>query len=195
MFSRMMSLEALFEAWKCIPKFERFFQPCTSRSQRSLTLVCLKRAKAHPSLRSFIPRGRPLELVREGFPKRGCLRSSALLVGPSLVRPGRTLIHAPRMLFHIEQGDLLSLGATKIQFISGMSGPLPWTGSLVRSAWCLINSFQGSLPGVKPRTSNFARSASDWILGSIMPSPPLAMGKVSVSHFTFAREGAALPPR
>jgi hypothetical protein len=32
-------------------------------------------------------------------------------------------------------------------------------------------------------------------LGSIMPSPPLAMGKVSVSHFTFAREGAALPPR
>jgi len=44
----------------------------------------------------------PLELVRDGFPKRGCLSSSALFAESSLVRPGRTLIHAPRILFHME---------------------------------------------------------------------------------------------
>jgi hypothetical protein len=30
-----------------------------------------------------------------------------MLNGSDLVRPGRMLIHAPRMLFHMEQGDAL----------------------------------------------------------------------------------------
>jgi hypothetical protein len=104
MLSRMMSLEALLEAWKCILRSERFFQSWASWFQRSLTLVCPERAKAHPSLWLFTPSGSPLVLVKDGFPKRGYLSISALLVGSSLVRPGRTLIHAPRMLFHMEQG-------------------------------------------------------------------------------------------
>jgi hypothetical protein len=111
-----------------------------------------------------------------------------------LARRGRMLIQAPRMLFHIEQGALFSLGVAKIQWMSVVSGPFPWAGSLVWSAWCLINSFQGSPPGARPLTRSFARKASDCDLGSIMPSPPLAMGRVRVSHFTLARVGATFPP-
>jgi len=194
MLSRMMSLEALLEAWKCILRSERFFQSWAFWFQRSLTLVCLERTKAHPSLWPLTPSGSPLVLVKDGFPKRGCLSISTLLVGSSLVRLGRTLIHAPRMFFHMEQGVLFSLGAAKIRLMSGVSGPFPWTGSLVWSAWCLIGSFQGSPSSTRPLTSNLARSASDWVLGLIMPSPPLAMGKVKVSHFTLAWAGVALPP-
>jgi len=131
MLSRMMSLEALLEAWKCILTSERFFRSWASWFQRSLTLVCPKRAKAHLSLWLLTTSDSPLVLVKDGFPKRGCLSISTLLVGSSLVRPSRTLIHAPRMLFHMEQGVLFSLGAAKIQLMSSVSSPFPWTGSLV----------------------------------------------------------------
>jgi hypothetical protein len=60
------------------------------------------------------PSGASLVLVNDGLPKRGCLSISAILEKSDLVRPGRTLIHTPRMFFHMEQGALLSLGAAKI---------------------------------------------------------------------------------
>jgi hypothetical protein len=46
-----------------------------------------------------------------GFPKTGCLRVSAELVGSDLQNPSLTLIHAWRMLFHREVGGLLSFVA------------------------------------------------------------------------------------
>ncbi|CAK9208156.1 unnamed protein product [Sphagnum troendelagicum] len=84
-----------------------------------------------------------------------------MLDGSDLVKPGRMLIHAPRMLFHMEQGALFSLGAANIQLMSSVHGPFPCTGSLVWSAWCLISSFHGSPPGASPLTKSFASRASD----------------------------------
>jgi hypothetical protein len=70
--------------------------------------------KAQPSFRPLTPSGAPFELVIEGLPKRGCLRISVMLVRSDFVRPGLTLIHAPRMLFQMEHDSLLSLGVAKI---------------------------------------------------------------------------------
>ncbi len=42
---------------------------------------------------------------------------------------------------------------------------------------------------------SFARKALDCVLGSMMPRPPLEIGRMSVSHFTFAWAGVALPPQ
>jgi hypothetical protein len=73
----------------------------------------------------------PFALVIEGLPKRGCLKVSAALIESDLVKPDLTFSHAPTMLFHMEHGILLSLGAVKNQLMSGVLRPLPCTGSLV----------------------------------------------------------------
>lgn len=108
----------------------------------------------------------PFELVIKGLPKRGCLRILATLVGFDFVRPDLTLIHAPRMLFQIEHGSLLSLGAANIQLIFGVFGPLPCTGSLVSSAVCLTSSFHDSPLGARRLTNSFASRASNYIFGN-----------------------------
>jgi len=41
---------------------------------------------------------------------------------------------------------------------------------------------------------SFAKSASDWVFGSMIPSPPLVVGRTRVSHFTFALALVAFPP-
>jgi len=137
----------------------------------------------------------PFELVIEGLPKRGCLRISATLVGSDFVRPGLTLIHAPRKFFQMEHGSLLSLGAAKIQLIFGVFGPLPCTGSLVSLALCLTNSFHDSPLGARPLTNSFVNRASGYVLGSMLPRPPLEIGRESMSHFTLALTDVALPPQ
>jgi hypothetical protein len=142
-----------------------------------------------------MPSGALLALVNDGLPKRGYLSISTILNGSNLIKPGRTLIHAPRMFFHMEQGALLNLGVANIQLISGVLWPLPCTSSLVWSAWFLINFFHSYPPGANPLIKSFASKASDYILGSMMPRPPLEIGWMSVSHFTFARAGVALPPQ
>ncbi len=124
----------------------------------------------------------------------GCRRISAVLDDSSLMRPGLTFIQALIMLFHIEHGILLTFGATKIQLTSGVLGPLLWTGSRIWSALYQMSYFQGSPPGASPLISSLARRASDWALGSMIPSPPWVVGSVSVSHLTLARAGASLPP-
>ncbi len=98
------------------------------------------------------------------------------------------------MLFHIEPWVFLSFFAAKIQLISTVLGPLLCTCSLVCSALCLISSFQGSPLGARPLVRSLAKSASDWTLGSIIPSPPLEVGIAIVSHFTLACAGASRPP-
>lgn len=190
----MMFLLFLFGTWKYMPRSGRLFHSCASWFQMSLTLMCPCHAKAQPSLWPLTPSSAPLVLVNDGFPKRGCLNISAMLDGSDLVRPGQMLIHAPRMLFHMDQGALFSLGATNIQLMSGVHGPFPCTSSLVWSAWCLISSFHGSPPGASPLTKSFTNRASNCVLGSMMPRLPLEIGKVRVSHFTLARAGVALPP-
>ncbi len=97
------------------------------------------------------------------------------------------------MLFHREVGGLLSLVAANIQLISCVLGPSPWTGSLTWLALCLKSSFHGSPPGARPLTKSFASKASDWIFGSMIPSPPWAVGRTRVSHLTFALALEAFP--
>ncbi len=103
----------------------------------------------------------PLRLRIDGFPNRGCLRTSSELVGSDLIRPGLTFSQAPTILFHIEFLSLLSLGVARSQFRSRFEGPLPWTGSLVWLAFCRTSSFQGSPPGARPLMNSLASSASD----------------------------------
>jgi len=97
----------------------------------------------------------------DGLPKIGCRRVSAALVGFDLVRPGLTLSQEPKMLFHIEGLVLLSFEAANSQLMSGMDGPLPWTDSLIWSAFFLISSFHGSPPGARPLISSLAKRAFD----------------------------------
>ncbi len=190
----MMSLHLLFEVWWLIPSSDRPLQSLFSGLQRSLTREHSECAKAHPSLRPLTLSGVSLALSMDGLPKSGCLRISSVVVGSDLVRPSLTFSQALMVLFHIEHWSLLSLGAARSQLSSGLVGPLPWTGSLVWSALCLISFFQGSPPGVRPFTSNLASSTSDWNLGSVTPKPPWAVGSARVSHFTLALAGTSLPP-
>ncbi len=97
--------------WKLTPSAERPFQSCSSRSQKSLTLVQPALASAFPSLLPLSPRGLLSVLVMRGFLNTVCLSSSEVLVGSDLHRPGLTLNQAPSTFFHREQGGLLSLGA------------------------------------------------------------------------------------
>jgi hypothetical protein len=129
-----------------------------------------------------------------GFPNISCLSSFAVLVGSDLHRPSLTLNQAPSMLFHREHGGLLSLGAENSQFMSWVLGPKPWTGSLTWSALCLRSSFQGSPHGARPLMRSFAKSAFDWVFGSMIPSPPLVVGRTRLSQFTFALALVAFPP-
>jgi len=141
-----------------------------------------------------MPSGVSLALRIDGLPKSGCLRILAVVDGFDLVRPILTFSHAPTMLFHIEHCSLFNLGAVRSQLRSALEGPLPCTGSLVWSALCRTNSFQGSPPGASPLMNSLARRASDWDLGSVTPSPPRVVGRANVSHLTLARVGASLPP-
>lgn len=167
----MMSLQLLLEAWKPIPNLDKLFHSLVSRLHKSLILVQPDRVNAQPSLGPLTPNSMSFALVIEGLPKRGCLRVSTTLDGSDFVKPGLTLIHAPRMFFHMEHGILLNLGTTNIQLISGVLGPLPCTRSLVWSALCLTNSFHISPPGESLLTNSFASKASDCVLGSMMPRP------------------------
>lgn len=78
-----------------------------------------------------------------------------------LAMPALTLNQAPKMFIHIEQGDFFNFGATKIQFMSGVFGPLPCTGSWVWSALCLRISFHGSPFRASPLTSSLAKKVSN----------------------------------
>ncbi len=40
---------------------------------------------------------------------------------------------------------------------------------------------------------SFAKRASDWAFGSMIPSPPWAVGRTKVSHLTFALALEAFP--
>ncbi len=117
----MMSLQLLFEAWKLIPRADRLFHSLSSGFHKSLILVQLERAKTQPSLKLLMPSGLLFELMIEGLPKRGCLRISVVLVGSDLARPDFTFIHAPIILFQVEQGSLLSLGVIKIRCVRALA--------------------------------------------------------------------------
>jgi len=191
----IMARLSLFAGWWLIDKSLRFFHSLLLFFRRSLTWEWPEWANALPSLSPLIPSGEPLALSIEGLPNKGCLSISALFVGSVLMRPGLTFSQAPSMLFHIEPWVFLSFFATKIQLISAVLGPLLCTWSLVCSALCLISSFQGSSSGARPLVRSLTRSASDWALGLIIPSPPLEVGITIVSHFTLARAGASRPPQ
>ncbi|CAM6077797.1 unnamed protein product [Sphagnum tenellum] len=148
--------------------------------------------KAFPSLRPPIPSGTPLVLRIYGLPKRGRLKVLAALIGSALVRPGLTFSQAPIMLFHIKQWILLSLGAVKRESMSRVLGPLPWMGSLIWSALCLISSFQGSPPRASPLISNLANRASDCVFGSMIPRSPLGGRERQRVPFDFGACGCVL---
>jgi len=169
----MMSLHCLFEAWWLIPRSERPFHFLFYGLHRSLTREHPECAKAHPSFKPLTPSGVPFVLRMDGLPKSGCLSTSAAVIGSDLVRPDLTFSQAPTMLFHIEHYSLFSLGVARSQLKLGLVGPLPWTRSLVWLALCLTSSFQGSLPGARPLTSNLASRTLDWNLGSMTPKATL----------------------
>jgi hypothetical protein len=50
----------------------------------------------------------------------------------------------------------------------------------------LRSSFHGSPLGARPLIKSFAKRASDWAFGSMIPSPPWVVGRTKVSHLTFA---------
>jgi len=160
-----MSLHRLFEVWWLIPKFEKPFHFLFFGLHKSLIREHPECAKAHPSLRSFTPNGVPFVLRMDELPKSGYLNTLVVFVGSDLVKPDLMFSQVPTMLFHIEHCSLFSLGAARSQLRSRLVGPLPWIGSLVWSALCLISSFQGSPLGARPLTSNLASRASDWDLG------------------------------
>ncbi len=128
-----------------------------------------------------------------GLPKTGYLSTSAALVGSDLLSPGLTSIHALRTLFHREVGGLLSLVAANSQLISCVVGPSPWTESMTWLALCFRSSFQGLLLSSSPLMKSFANRASDWVFGSIIPSPSCEIGRRRVSHLTFALALLAFP--
>ncbi|CAK9212756.1 unnamed protein product [Sphagnum troendelagicum] len=45
------------------------------------------------------------------------------------------------------------------------------------------------------KANSFASRASDYVLGSMIPRPPLEIGRESMSHFTLALADVALPPQ
>jgi len=189
-----ISLLFLLVAWWVNRRAWRLFHALPSWSQRSLIRVQPELAMARPSLRPLTARGWPVVLRMRGLLKIGCLRTSAWNAGSDFARPTLTLSQEPSMLFQNEHFNFLNLGAAKSQFISGMLGPLPYTGRWTWSVRCLRISFQGSPPGARPLTKSLARSASDCALGSIIPRPPLDKGRVRESHLTLAHVLEAFPP-
>ncbi len=151
-------------------------------------------ANALPSLLPLSPRGLPSWLVMRGFPNTGYLSNFAVLVGFDLLSPGLTVSQAPNILFQREAGGFFSLGAMNSQCMSWLQGPRLWTERRTRSTLCLRRSFQGSSPGARPLTRSFARRASDWVWGLMIPSPPLVVRRARVSHLTFALALVAFPP-
>jgi hypothetical protein len=117
------------------------------------------------------------------------------MVRSDLHKPGLTLSQAPIMLFHKEHGSLLSLGVAKSQLMSCVLGPMPWTEILTWSALCLRSSFQGSPPRARPLIRSFARRASDWVLGSMIPKLLLVVGRAKVSHLTLDVAFETFPPQ
>ncbi len=130
MLALMRSLFRLFLGWKLTPRSKKPFHIFSSKFQKSLTLEHPAFAREFPSLLPLRPRGLPSWLMIRGFPKTGCLRVSAELVGSDLQSPGLTLIQAWRMFIHREVGGLLNFLAVNIQLMSCVVGPNPWTGSL-----------------------------------------------------------------
>ncbi len=191
----MISLLVLLATWKCIRREDKLFHSLTFDFQRSLSLVQPAPTKAHPSGRPLTPSGLPSRLVTSGFPKMGCMSTSAHVVGSVLVRPVLTLNQAPTMLFQNEEGCFLIFGATKIQLMSNVCGPFLCIGSWVWLALCLRIYFHGSPPGANLLTSNLARRASACTLGSMIPNLPCDVGRVRVAHFTFVLALVALPPQ